>query len=341
MQTKQIIALAGALLLSSLATTGCGAKDNQGTAGNPIVIKVAHTDTAQRSTHRSMEWLAEYMATETDGRVVVELYPDGQLGDDPELCRGILTGDCHVYFGIGGVLSGIVGPRLDVVDLPFLYNSYDEWVEGSFTRGGLTIYNQLLEGTGYTCVDFMYNGMMNLCSARQVYHSPAEMAGFKVRVATSEINVNIFRALGAEPVPLAWGQVYTAMAQGEIDGLTHSLGVFNDFKFYELAPYITLTEHQSSPYTVVMSSDFLASLPKDIYPIWMDGLHQACAHQREMERELEQGYVDNFLANGATVHASTPAEKEAFYAQCASIYAAQREITGADSFDRFLATAGK
>ena len=288
-----------------------------------------------------MDWLADYMAEQTDGRVIVETYPDGQLGDDPELCRGLLLGTTQVYFGLSGVLGGIVGPELDILDLPFLYSSYDEWVEGSFEKGGLEIYNELLEGSGFTVVDFMYNGMMNLCSSKQVYRNSEDMKGYKVRVTASDMNVAIFKALGANPTPMAWGEVYTSVAQGAVDGLTHSLGVFNDFKFYELAPYITLTEHQSSPYTVVMSTAFLESLPDDIYDIWMDGIRQASAMQREMERELELEYVENFIAAGATVYESTDEEKAAFYELCADIYAQQRDITGAAVFDRFLATAGK
>lgn len=349
MSMKKVLSLALIAVLMCLSFTGCGGGGSGESSDGgspppeekPIVIKVGHTDTSNRSTHVSIEWLADYMAERTDGRVIVEAYSDGQLGDDPELCKGLLLGTDQVYFGLCGVLGGIVGPELDILDLPFLYNSYDEWVEGSFEKGGLEIYNELLEGTGYICVDFMYNGMMNLCSSKKVYHNSADMEGYKVRVTASEMNVNIFKALGANPTPMAWGEVYTSVVQGAVDGLTHSLGVFNDFKFYEYAPYITLTEHQSSPYTVVMATSFLESLPDDIYEIWMDGLHQACAMQREMERELELQYVDDFLANGATVYALTDEEKAAFYELCADIYTKQGDVTGADVFDRFLATAGK
>jgi len=342
---KKLLALTLVLALVGATAAGCGRGETGGgeeaTSEEPIIIKVGHTDTSARSTNVCIEWLAEYMAEQTDGRVVVEAYPDGQLGDDPEICKGLLLGTAQVYFGLSGVLGGIVGPQLDIVDLPFLYTSYDEWVTGSFDNGGLEIYNELLEGTGYTCVDFMYNGMMNLCSSKKVYKNSADMAGYKVRVTASEMNVKIFEALGANPTPMAWGEVYTSVAQGAVDGLTHSLGVFNDFKFYELAPYITLTEHQSSPYTVVMSTEFLESLPDDIYDIWMDGLQQACAKQRDMERGLELEYVQNFIDNGATVYECTAEEKAAFYELCKDIYTAQRDVTGADVFDRFLATAGK
>ncbi len=342
---KKVLALVLAITLIGSTAVGCtrggDAASEEATETEKIIIKVGHTDTSARSTNKSILWLADYMATETDGRVVVEAYPDGQLGDDPELCKGLLLGTDQIYFGLSGVLGGIVGPKLDILDLPFLYGSYDEWVAGSFDNGGLDIYNELLEGSGYTCVDFMYNGMMNLASSKKVYHNSADMQGYKVRVTSSELNVKIFEALGANPTPMAWGEVYTSVAQGAVDGLTHSLGVFNDFKFYELAPYITISEHQSSPYTVVMSTEFLDSLPADIKPILLEGIKQACQMQRDEERQMELSYIDIFEANGATVYECTAEEKAAFYALCDDIYTAQREVTGADAFDRFLATAGK
>jgi len=344
MKMKKVLVLVLIIAMVGSLTFGCargGGGGGEVSDDSPIVIKVGHTDTSARSTNESILWLADYMNEKTDGRVIVEAYPDGQLGDDPEMCKGLLLGTNQVYFGLCGVLGGIVGPKLDILDLPFLYNSYDEWEKGSFEKGGLDIYNELLEGSGYTVVDFMYNGMMNLCSSKKVYHNSADMAGYKVRVTASELNVKIFKALGANPTPMAWGEVYTSVVQGAIDGLTHSLGVFNDFAFYEYAPYITLSEHQSSPYTVVMSTDYLESLPEDIRDIFLDGLHQACAMQREAERELELSYVKDFEAKGATVYTNTIEEKAAFYELCKDIYSAQREVTGADVFDRFLATAGK
>ncbi|MDR1573256.1 MAG: TRAP transporter substrate-binding protein [Clostridiales Family XIII bacterium] len=349
------VSIALVLTLMALTIAACGrpsagdgesaesnaAAGEGGDAGEPIIIKVGHTDTGDRSTNQSILWLADYMNEQTNGRVVVEAYPDGQLGDDPEMCKGLLLGTDQVYFGLSGVLGGIVGPKLDILDLPFLFNSYDEWEAGMFAGGGLSIYNELLEGSGYVCVDLMYNGMMNLCSSKKVYKNSADMAGYKVRVTASDLNVKIFEAIGASPTPMSWGEVYTSVVQGTVDGLTHSLGVFNDFSFWEYAPYITVAEIQSSPYTVVMSVDFLDSLPADIKEIFLEGVRQACAQQRATERELELSYIDKFEQEGATVYALTPEEKAAFYDKCKDIYAAQREVTGADVFDRFLQTAGK
>lgn len=345
MKMKKVIALILVVGLILATAVGCGRPSESSDASTgsdePIVIKISNTDTSSRSTNVACEWFKEYMAEQTDGRVVVEVYPDGQIGDDPEACKGLLLGTVEVYFGLSGVVGGIVGNKLDVVDLPFLYDSYEDWETGSFEKGGLDLYNQLLEGSGYYCLDFMYNGMKSLVSSKKVYHNMDDLKGYKLRITPTDMNLAVWQALGANPTPMAWGEVYTSLVQGTIDGLDHSLGVFNDYKLYEHAKYVTLTQHQSSPYTVLTSTKFLDSLPEDIKPIFLEGIKQACAMQREDERTLEAEYIQNFLDAGATVYELTKEEKAALYEACESVYEMQRERTGDEIFDAFLATAGK
>lgn len=349
MKMKKGIALILVLALVLSTVVGCGRPSDNADAGSdagaesqdPIVVKISNTDTSSRSTNVACEWFKEYMAEQTDGRVVVEVYPDGQLGDDPESCKGLLLGTVEIYFGLSGVLGGIVGNKMDVVDLPFLYDSYEDWEAGSFEKGGLDLYNELLDGSGYYCLDFMYNGMKSLVSSKKFYHNTDDLAGYKLRITPTDMNLAVWQALGANPTPMAWGEVYTSLVQGTIDGLDHSLGVFNDYKLYEHAPYVTLTQHQSSPYTVVTSTKFMDSLPEDIKPIFLDGVKQMCEMQRANEHDLEKEYIQNFLDNGADVYELTKEEKTALYEACADVYEMQRDRTGDEIFDAFLKTAGK
>lgn len=347
MKLKKAVALilVGALLCTT--AVGCGKRGGSTSESNasdnkePITIKISNTDSGNRSTNVACEWFKEYMAEKTDGRVVIEVYPDGSLGDDPEACKGLALGTVDLWFGLSGVPSSIIGAKLDVLDLPFLYNSYEDWESGSFEKGGLDLYNQLLEGSGYYCLDFMYNGMKSVISSKKVYHTTDDFNGFKIRITPTDMNLAVWQALGANPTPMAWGEVYTSLVQGAVDGLDHSLGVFNDFKFYENAPYVTLTKHQSSPYTVMTSTKFMDSLPEDIRGIFKDGVAQMCEKQRANEHGLEAKYIETFKEANATVYELTEEENAALYEACSDVYKAQREKTGAEIFDAFLKTAGK
>ena len=165
---KKVLALLLVFVLLFTMAVGCGEKDGGDTEGQKIVIKIGHTDSSARSTNVAGEWLNDYLSEKTDGRITVEMYPDGQAGDDPDIAAGVKLGTVTMYFGLASVISSIVGDEASCVDLPYLYPSYDSWVEGTFENGGLELFNKALEGSGYYCIDMMYNGMRNVISNKKV-----------------------------------------------------------------------------------------------------------------------------------------------------------------------------
>jgi len=350
MKAKRLIALI--LVMLSLLTlfAGCGnSGSSSGTAptaaGNTAatteptyVIRIAHTDSSSRSTNTAGLWLNNYLQKATNGQVAVEMYPDGSLGDDPDLAAGVLLGTVTMYFGLSSVISSIVGDKASCVDLPYLYSSYDEWVKGTFDNGGLDLFNEALEGSGYVCLDMMYNGMRNVISRTKIYHSPEDFKGQKVRISQNDLNILIWQDMGGNPTPMAWGEVITSLSQGTIDALDHSLGVFNDFNLTQIAPYVTLTNHCSSPYPLICSEKWLNSLPDDIRKIVLDGVHKMCEMQREEERQNELGYIDTFKANGATVYQLTDDEIAVFKKSVQPVYDAWRAKVGDDVINAWLAT---
>ena len=263
---KKIISIL-LVLTMVFALAGCGGGGTEPEAEDTILIRIGHTDSSTRSTNTAGLWLADYLAEETDGRVVVEMYPDGQAGDDPDMAAGVKLGTIEFYFGLASVISAIAGEEASCVDLPYLYPTYEDWITGTFENGGLELFNAALEEAGYTCVDMLYNGMRNVISRDKVYHNSEDFAGTKIRISQNELNVTMWQAMGANPTPMAWGEVVTSLSQGTIDALDHSLGVFNDFSLYEMAPYVTVTNHSSSPYPLVCSTEWLESLPEDLKPI--------------------------------------------------------------------------
>lgn len=329
---------------SSSGTASGGATSTGSTSGSgdaEYVIKIAHTDSDTRSTNTCGEWLNDYLQQKTNGKVKVEMYPNGQLGDDPDLAAGVKLGTVTMYFGLASVISAIVGDKASCVDLPYLYPTYDDWVKGTFENGGLELFNKALEGSGYTCLDMEYNGMRCVASRTKIYHNAADLKGQKVRIAQNDLNVAIWQAMGANPTPMAWGEVITSLSQGTVDALDHSLGVFNDFKIYEIAPYITVTNHCSSPYPLICSTDWLNSLPDDIRSAVEDGVHQMCAKQRDEERANELNYLKTFKDAGATVYELNDSEIAAFKTAVQPVYDMWRKKVGDETMDAWLATVPK
>lgn len=332
---KKIISIL-LVLVMVLGLAGCGGGGQ--VADDVVLIRIGHTDSSTRSTNMAGLWLADYLDRETDGRVVVEMYPDGQAGDDPDMAAGVKLGTIEFYFGLASVISAIAGDRASCVDLPYLYPTYEDWITGTFENGGLELFNEALAEAGYTAVDMLYNGMRNVISRDKIYHNAADLKGTKIRISQNELNVTLWQAMGANPTPMAWGEVVTSLSQGTIDALDHSLGVFNDFTLYEIAPYVTITNHCSSPYPLVCSTAWLESLPEDLKPIILDGIRQMCEMQRAEERANEMQYLADFEAAGTEIYELTPAESAAFKELCQPAYDLWAKKVGQDLIDAWLAT---
>lgn len=356
MKLKKLVSLglAGAMLCTLLAgctrpsdnkpsggnnPSGTTATDNGGTtAADPIVIKIGHTDSSTRSTHVWSEWIGTYLEEKAPGRFVVEVYPDGQLGDSPDMVAGVKLGTLTMEFDLSSVVSSITGAASSCIDLPFLYPTYEDWVKGTFENGGLELFNETLADSGYYCLGMYYNGIRQVISRTGTYHNAADLNGQKIRIAQDELNIEMWKAMGANPTPMAWGEVITSLSTGTIEALDHSLGVFNDFSLHEIAPYVTLTNHASSPFPIVCSLEWFNSLSADDQALVQEAVTLACEQQRNEERANEMDYIQRFKDEGATVEELTPDEVAAFKEAVQPVYDMWREKVGDEMMDKWLAT---
>jgi len=339
MRNGKLIAVILTLVLLMSLITGCGGKEEATAEENgPIVIKIGHTDSSQRSTHKWSEALGDYLEKEAPGRFKVEVYPDGQLGDTPDLVSGIKIGTVTMMFDLSSVITSASGPDSTCIDLPYLYPSFEDWEKGTFENGGLELFNETLKDAGYYCIDMYYNGMRQVISRDKIYHNQADLKGQKVRIAQNDLNIEIWKAMGANPTPMAWGEVVTSLSQGQINALDHSLGVFNDFNLHEIAPYVTLTNHASSPFPIICSRDWIESLDPADRAVLEAGVKDVAKKQREEEYAKEQGYIERFKNEGAEVYQLTDEEIAAFEEAVKPVYDYQRKIVGDEMIDKWLDT---
>ncbi len=308
------------------------------TTSDPIVIKIGHTDSSTRSTHVWSVWIGEYLEEKAPGRFKVEVYPDGQLGDSPDMVAGVKLGTLTMEFDLSSVVSSVTGAASSCVDLPFLYPTYEDWEKGTFENGGLELFNETIADAGYYCLGMYYNGMRQVISRTGCYHNSDDLHGQKIRIAQDELNIEMWNAMGAAPTPMSWGEVITSLSTGTIEALDHSLGVFNDFSLHEIAPYITLTNHASSPFPIICSLDWFKSLSAEDQALIQEAVTLACKQQRDEERANEMDYIQRFKDEGATVEELTDEEVAAFKAAVQPVYDKWREKVGDEMMDRWLAT---
>ena len=316
----------------------CGASNDQ---SGPVQIKIGHTDSSARSTHQWSVWLGEYLEKKAPGRFVVQVYPNGELGDTPDLIAGVKKGSVTMAFDLSAAVAAVAGPEAAGIDLPYLYPTYEDWLWGTFQNGGLALFNQSLKDYGYYCIDMYYNGMRQVISRHDIYRNQVDLRGQKIRIAQNELNVELWHAMGANPTPMAWGDVIKSLRQGQIDALDHSLGVFNDFNLHELAPYITLTNHASSPFPIITSLKWINSLDSKLRLILEEGVREMARQQREMERSREIEYLQRFKNEGASIVELSAAEVALFVDAVQPVYNNWRKKMGNKLMDAWLATARK
>lgn len=328
-----------ALVVSACRPSESGS--SSATGEKPIVIKIGHTDSSSRSTNKWSVELGKILEEKAPGKFQVEVYPDGQLGDTPDLVAGVKLGTVTMMFDLSAAVTAAAGPESACIDLPYLYPTYEDWVEGTFNNGGLQLFNETIKNQGYYCIDMYYNGMRQVASVKKNYHNPADLKGQKIRIAQNELNVAMWNAMGANPTPMSWGEVITSLSQGTIDALDHSLGVFNDFSLHKIAPYITLTNHASSPFPIVCSLEWINSLPEDMRAVLEESVHEVAAKQREEERGNELKYIERFKNEGATVEELSPEEVAVFQEKVKPVYDTWRKKVGDEVMDKWLATVPK
>lgn len=324
----------------------CGQKESQESSSDadgayPITIKIAHTDSSSRSTNTWAEWLGEYLEEQAPGHFKVEVYPDGQLGDTTDVIAGLGLGTVEMVFDLSSCFTQVAGDASACIDLPYLYPTFEDWEKGMLENGGLDLFNEYIKDVDFYCIDLYYNGMREIISRDKVYHNTSDFKGAKVRIAQNDLNVEIWKAMGANPTPMAWGEVVTSLSQGQIDALDHSLGVFNDFNLHEVAPYVTITNHCSSPFPIIVSKSWIEKLSDDDRAVLEEGVHKMAAGQREEERANEAKYIERFEKEGATVYELTDDETAAFLEACQPVYDWMRDRVGDEVMDKWLATVPK
>ena len=329
-----VVCLTLSLCLMFGCTTSSTAENEE-----PVVVKIAHTDSSTRSTHVWSVWLGEYLEERAPGRFVVEVYPEGELGDTSELIEGLKEDKVNIVFDLSSVIASAAGPEAACIDLPYLYPTYKEWVTGTFENGGLELFRESLKDSGYYCIDMYYNGMRQVISRSGTYSNPEDVEALRIRVARNLLNIELWQTMGAHPAPLSWAKVVSALEEGQIEALDHSLGVFNDFDLHKIAPYITLTNHASSPFPIITSLEWIESLDPELREILEEGVHEMARQQRDEERALESEYLARFAEEGATIKALTNEEVAAYTEAVQPVYDTWREIAGKEIVDAWLATA--
>ena len=268
-------------------------------AATPIVIKLATVQNEQHVYAIMSFKMKEDIERLTNGGIILELYHNAALGDE----RAILEGMQFGTIGMGITTSGSAGnfmPDVTVFEMPFLFDSVEQarkTVDGPVGQNILSMFDKVgLKGLAYA-----EQGFRNLTNSRRPVKTVADVAGLKIRVMENELAIDLFNALGANAIPMQWGECMTALQQKTIDGQENPLTTIYTFNLHESQNYLTLTRHTYSAAVILMDINLWQSLTAEYQKILQDVIVDAVAMGRNYLDEQDAKYLIGVRERGMEV----------------------------------------
>jgi len=264
-------------------------------AQKPIVIRYAHGDPpnpVKSSAHADAVLFKSYVEDHSGGRIKVEIYPACELGSEREMLEGVQMGSIQITNVSEGTV-GIFFPEILATAIPYAFRTYNEaWytLDSPFMR---KLMEEMRKKTEIRCLDVNQNGFRNFSNDVRPIHTPADLKGLKIRTMEHRGHMKMVEALGAHPVPIAWGELYTALQQKIVDGQENPPSLVLVMKFYEVQKYYTLDGHIYSIDFTFINDNFYNSLPPDLRQIVFEGADISGLFHRGAET-----YTSNCIALG-------------------------------------------
>jgi tripartite ATP-independent transporter DctP family solute receptor len=283
------------------------------TMAAPIEIKLGHVDPADVCISKKGAAGATFKGLVeggSRGNVVVKVFPASQLGNERELIEGTKIGTIQMSF-VSGAIAGFYKPA-QVLDIPYLFASGPvAWkvMDGWF---GKEMAADVLKQTGMRVLAYGETGFRNFTNSKLPIKSPADMKGLKIRVMETPVYVNMVKALGAAPTPIAWSEVYTALQQKVVDGQENPVATIMQAKLYEVQKYLTLDGHSYGVDFFLINDKFYQGLPKEIQELLKTSAMTAALVGRGIQTLNSAIGISELQAKGMEVYSPTASERAQF-----------------------------
>ena len=312
--------MAGATLM--IAATAAHAQDIQ-----TRHLKFAFSLAKDHPLGQGAQKFADLVNEKSGGKMKVALFPNAVLGSDQQNLSAVRGGTLDFTSMATGIVAG-VDKRFMVFDFPFLFNGPQEAYALSDGPVGQRLQADLAqhELIGLGIWDL---GFRNMTNSKRPIEKPEDMQGLKMRVIASPIYVDMFKTLGANPVPMTFGEVYGALESKAIDGEDNPVGVIESARFAEVQKYMSLTQHVYTGMPFLMSKKTWDSMSEDERRVIREAADEAKDAERKLSQDTERQAIDK-LRQTMQVNEVAPAEVERLRQAVAPVVAKFSQEVGAD-----------
>lgn len=323
---KRILALVLSLVMV-FALTACGGTTEKTETTTPAdsgetaapaetpaekyTIIISNTGSEQCSDYAGASAFKAYVEEASKGQIEVQLAFNGIMGTDREQLESVQLGNITMASTGLTQYTNFV-KELTALDGPFMFENTEDVYNLFADEEFIAYLNELFSKVNYRFMGMNFQGFRTLTSNKEV-HSMADMKGMTIRVIESATPIALWTALGANPTPLAFTEVYTALQQGTVDAQENPLELIYSQKFYEQQDYIINTNHQIQPLFLVINLDFYNSLPDDIRAIVDAGCEEYLKASRAYTEDMTEIYVQTMKDSGCTFIDIEPDDFAAMY----------------------------
>jgi tripartite ATP-independent transporter DctP family solute receptor len=290
--------------------TGCGdAEEEQKT------IKLAHALSTTHPVHLGMVRMAELVEENSNGKLTISIFPSQQLGSEREALELLQIGSIGMTKVSSAALENFV-PELRVYSLPYLFKDEQHILNVLNGEIGKEL---LLAGEQYWLRGLTYYdaGQRSFYTKDRPIETPEDLEGLKIRVMESQMSVNMVNQLGGSPTPISWGELYTALQQGVVDGAENNPPSFYSSRHYEVTNYYSLDEHTMLPDLLIMSTHQWNNLSEQEQEWVQKAADSSAVYQRRIWAEAEKEALE--IAREAGVEINYP-DKQPFIEMTKPVY---------------------
>lgn len=301
------------------------------------VLKAAHSSSTTSTGHQALEFMAKELKEKTDGRITLQIFPSSQLGSEREQIESIQLGNLDLSFVSSAVL-GAFNQDFFALDIPFMFKDR----EGVYRVLDGAIGTQLLaslDQVGIKGLAYWENGFRQLTNNVRPIRSPKDLEGMKMRTMENEVHIAAWKAEGANPAPLAFGELFTALQQGTFDAQEGPINLFYDMKFYEVQKYITRTNHVYSPWPLLINPDVYNGFSDQDRAIFDQVVKDATSYQRQLAQQADEKAVAAMPQ--VQIIDLTPEEHAAFADRMGPIYDTVKKKIGSEVVDAIVAEVNR
>lgn len=319
-------AVIGCILAVTLVVSGFSIFKDRQTPVNQdgtITLRMAQTSSETGAIGQTMEEFADKIYEATDGKYKIETYHNGQLGAEIDTIEGCQMGTIDIAVVNQSTIGNFISD-FQALDIPYLITSTeqaDDVFLGDIGNGFL----EKLSGAQLYGLGIWESGFRNLTNSKRDVNSLQDVGGLKIRTMENQIHIAFWKEMGADATPMSWGEAYTALQQGALDGQENPSTVILTNNVAQVNDRLAVTQHAYSTVFLVMSPATWNSLGEEYQQIFKDVMEECNISERELSRQMDAEAIDQLIEQGMTV---TYPDKQEFVDAASGLYEEWEEQYG-------------